>query len=184
MFTNTRFIARTAIAAGVALGITGVIQITDTPSGETTVVGIEHALLGALSAALLLSVPAVLHLARLAGRGRLATAIPVAGLIGLAVLTVTSNVRGEDLSIFPAVAVASNAAIFGAFIAIAIGLRRSGRVPRALAIALPLTWIATFPLSQFGGPVLAGAYWLAVGYLLDSDALDSAAPPFARASTA
>jgi hypothetical protein len=48
-------------------------------------------------------------------------------------------------------------------------------VPAAVAIGLPLAWVATIPLATFGGGVIAGAYYLATGYLLASGAIDRAA---------
>jgi Flp pilus assembly protein protease CpaA len=36
----------------------------------------------------------------------------------------------------------------------------------ALVVAVPLAWVATIPLSQFGGGLISGAIWLAIGYLL------------------
>ncbi len=68
MFNNLRLIATTSTAAALALFVAGVTQVTGTPSGETTVVGIEHVLLGCLSAALVLLIPVVLHLGLIAGR--------------------------------------------------------------------------------------------------------------------
>jgi hypothetical protein len=171
MFSNIRFVGGTAIAAGIALAVSGIIQVTDTPSGETTVVGIEHVSLGAFTAALVLMIPAVLRLGALAARGRMAT-LAVGGQVALALLTITSNVSGEDLGIFPAVAAASNLAIFAGFVALAIALRRGGHLPQALAIGVPLSWIAALPMSSIGGTVLAGGFWIVLGYLIATESLE------------
>ncbi|WP_205696625.1 hypothetical protein [Conexibacter sp. SYSU D00693] len=53
------------------------------------------------------------------------------------------------------------ALLFGS-VALAVSLRRAGRVPAALAIGLPLTWLAALPLSMVGGGIVAGACWLVV----------------------
>jgi hypothetical protein len=129
------------------------------------VVGIEHVLLAGVTAALVLLIPVVLHIGRIAGRPR-AAAVAVVGQGALAVITVTSNVRGEDLSIFPAVAGPANLAIFGGFIVLGIALRRQLRASMVLAAGLPLSWVAVFPLSRFGGPIFAAAYFATLGYLL------------------
>jgi hypothetical protein len=167
---SPRFAAVTAIAASVAFSVLGIIHLTDDQSGETTTVGIEHVSLGGLTAGLVLLIPVVLLLGRLAGRPRLA-AVPVAGMLGLAILTVISNVRGEDPSFFAAVAIPTNLLWFGGFVALAVALRRSGRVPQAMAIALPFTWVLTLPGSNVGLSIVGGAYWLIVGWLLLHDQL-------------
>jgi hypothetical protein len=48
-------------------------------------------------------------------------------------------------------------------------------VPAAVAIGLPVAWVATIPLATFGGGVIAGAYYLATGYLMAAGALDRTA---------
>jgi hypothetical protein len=151
-----------AMAAGVVIAVGGVIQITDSPSGETTTVGIEHLGLATLTALLVLLIPVVLHLGQLAGRLRVA-ALAVTGQVALAALTLISNVRGEDLSIFPVFAIPSNLLIFGGLVTLAVSLGRRSLLPKPLAVGLGLVWIATLPLSNFGGMVLAGGYWIALG---------------------
>jgi hypothetical protein len=180
---SPRFAAVTAMAASVALAVQGVIQLTDEPSSETTVVGIEHVTLAGLTASLVLLIPTVILLARTAGRPRMA-AIPIAGMVGLAALTVVSNVRGEDPSFFAAVAVPTNLLWFGGFVALAVALRRSGRVPQALAIGLPITWLLTLPGSSLGLGIVAGAYWLVMGWLLLHDQLEIRAPRRPELATA
>jgi hypothetical protein len=66
-------------------------------------------------------------------------------------------------------------------IALAVSLKKAGRVPTAVAVGLPLTWVASIPLGSFGGALLAGAYWMAVAYLLANDALEQSAAQPARA---
>jgi len=62
--------------------------------------------------------------------------------------------------------VPSNLLWLGGFIALSVALKRSGRVPAAIAIGLPVTWILTLPLSVVGGGIAAGAYWFVVGWML------------------
>lgn len=166
----TRIASLGAMCASAALAVYGIIQITDEQSSQTTVVGIEHVTLAALTATLLLLVPMTLLLGRIAGRPRFA-AIAMTGMTVLAALTVVSNVRGEDPSFFAAVAVPSNLLWFGGWTALAIALKRAGRVPGAVAIGLPITWVLSLPLSQFGASLIAAAYWLVVAWLLANDAL-------------
>jgi hypothetical protein len=163
---STRLAALAGLAASAVLAVGGILQLTDEQSSQTTVVGVEeHVILASLTATLLLLAPLTRYLGALAGRPRAAT-VAITGQLALAALTVISNVRGEDPSFFAAVAVPTNLMWFGGFVAIAIGLYRSGRVPRAIAIGLPLTWVAALPLSAVGGGLLAGAYFLVLGWLL------------------
>ncbi len=172
--THIRTAAPAAMAAGVVIAVGGFIQLTDSQSGPTSVVGIEHVGLATLTAYLVLLIPVFAFLARLAGRTRLPAAA-IAGLGGLALITITSNVRGEDLGIFPLIAIPTNLMIFAGLIVLGVALKRNGAFPRAMAIALPLTWILTLPLSNFGGMVVAGAYWFALGWMLDRGELPRAA---------
>ena len=74
--------------------------------------------------------------------------------------------RGEDASFFPIVAVASNLSIFAGWIALGVALKRAAVVPAAVAIGLPIMQILIFPGSSLGGPVIAGACFAAVGWML------------------
>ena len=167
-YTNisSRTAAKAAMAAGVVIAVGGIIQVTDTQSGEGTTVGIEHVGLGTLTAVLVLLIPAVLHLGRLAGRPT-AAKVAVTGQVGLAVLTLISNVRGEDPSFFAAVAGPTNLLIFGGLVVLAVALKRNGSLPTPMAVGLGLVWILTLPLSSVGGMVVAGGYWFAVGWILE-----------------
>ena len=168
MNDNTHISTRTApvaaLAAGVVACVFGILSIADPQSGESTTVGIEHVILGGLTVLLVLLIPVVLHLGRLAGRSRAAT-VAVTAQAALAALTVVSNVRGEDPSFFAAVAGPSNLLILVGFVLLAIGLKRNGALPRSLAIALPVSWILTLGLGGVFAPI-AGAYWLAIGWML------------------
>jgi hypothetical protein len=165
-----------AALASASLAVGGILQLTDEQSGQTTVVGVEHVTLGALTATLIALIPVVLAFAEIAGRawpGRLATT----GLLVLAALTTISNVRGEDPAFFPPVAVVSNLLILVGLIGLAVTLTRSGRFPKALAIALPVTWMFVLPLSAIGGGLAAGAYWLVVAWLLHQGELPRRTSP-------
>jgi hypothetical protein len=174
MNTNitTHTAATAAIAAGVVTSVFGMLSIADPQSGESTTVGFEHFILGGLTLTLVLLIPVVLHLGRLAGKPR-AAVVAVTGQALLAALTVVSNVRGEDPSFFAAVAGPSNLLIVGGLIALAVGLRRGGALPRSLAIALPLSWILTLAMGGVLAPI-AGAYWLAIGWMLRNGELPAA----------
>jgi hypothetical protein len=68
----------------------------------------------------------------------------------------------------------TNAAWLLGSIVLAVSLKRARTVPAAVAIGLPLTWVATIPLATSGGGVIAGAYYLTIGYLMASDAIERA----------
>jgi hypothetical protein len=161
----TRLASLCAMGASAALAVFGILQITDEQSSQTTVVGIEHVTLAGLTATLVLLLPMTILLGRIVDRPRFA-AIAATGMTVLAALTVVSNVRGEDPSFFAAVAIPSNVLWFGGWAALAIALKRTGRVPAAVAIGLPITWILSLPLSQFGASIIAAAYWLVVAWLV------------------
>ena len=73
--------------------------------------------------------------------------------------------------------------LFGS-IAMAVSLKRAGRVPGAIAIGLPLSWVATLPLAVVGGGVVAGVYWMATGYLLINDGFAPATSSIASPASA
>jgi hypothetical protein len=123
-------------------------------------------ILGGLTLHIVLLVPAALYLGRLAGMPK-GTAALVTGQLGLAALTVISNVRGEDPSFFAAVAGPTNLLIFGGLVALAVALKRNGSLPTPLAVGLGVVWILTLPLSSVGGMVVAGGYWFTLGWMLE-----------------
>jgi hypothetical protein len=169
---STRVVAISATIASLMLAANAVMQVTHDYSGETTVIGfIEHLMLAGFSATLIVLIPVVLYLGRAAGRTTAANVV-VVGMVGLAIISTISNVRGEDLSIFPFVAISTNLMQFVGLTIIGVALRRRLGVPRWVAIGLPLTMIFGLPLSHFGGTAVAGAYWLALGWLIDSDRLE------------
>jgi hypothetical protein len=128
--------------------------------------------------ALVSAAPSFLALARrtrpgVATKAALAAA---AGTVVLGLTSIASIVNGRDLSLFNVVAPLTNGAwLFGSII-LAVSLKRAGKVPPAVAVGLPITWVATIPLATVGGGVIAGAYYLAVGHLLVSHTLEQTAP--------
>lgn len=152
-----RTAAVASLAAAPVLLLTAVLQLAHEQSSESTTVGVEHLTLACLTALLVLMAPVTLHLGRRAGAPRLA-AVPATGMLVLAALTVVSNVRGSDPSFFDAVAATTNLMWFGGWIALSVALVRSGALPRALAIGLPLLWVAAIPGSMAGLGALGAAY--------------------------
>jgi hypothetical protein len=53
-------------------------------------------------------------------------------------------------------------------------VRRAGG-PRWI-LALPLVQVFALPLAPVGGPIVAGAYWMALGAMLSADALERREP--------
>ncbi len=92
--------------------------------------------------------------------------------------------NGHDLGLFNVLAPLTNAAwLFGSII-LAVSLKRAGKVPPAVAVGLPIAWVATIPLATVGGGVIAGAYYLAVGYLLVNHSAELTAPVAAQPANA
>lgn len=90
----------------------------------------------------------------------------------MALTCITSIVSGHDLSVFNVTAPVTNAAwLFGSVI-LAVSLKRRGTVSTAVAAGMLLTWVAVIPLATLGGGVIAGAYYLIIGYLLASSTID------------
>jgi hypothetical protein len=160
-------------AAFGAAGITGLIH-SQRHAGDRVIGLAGHLVLSFFLIALISIAPSLIALARRARPGIAQKAGPVAaaGTALLGVTTITSVVNGRDLGLFTVIAPLTNAAwLFGSVI-IAVSLKRAGTVPTAIAVGLPLTWVATVPLSTFGGSLLAGAYFLASGHLLANDAIE------------
>jgi hypothetical protein len=168
----TRLAALAAMTGGAAWVAAGAIQLTGREELRTSAIetALEHVLLGVMAVALLLTAPAFLALARHA-RTRRPAYVAVAGHVLLAIACTTTNIAGRDPAFFLVAAPLANAMwLFGA-IGLAVSLRRAGEVGRTIALGLPAVQVFALPLSMFGGPVVAGAYWLAVGYLLSLDGL-------------
>ena len=167
-----RLAAASAIAGGVAWAVSGPLQLAGVNEHETQVVTLgEHVLIGLFSLALVLTAPGLLALARHA-KSDTGAKVAAAGMVLLALTALSSNITGEDQSFFPVAASLANLLWLGGSIHLAVSLYKAGRVPRWVAIALPLTQVFALPLSVVGGGIGAGGYWLAVGYLMQQDALE------------
>jgi hypothetical protein len=176
-----RLSAASAIAGGLVWAVAGVVQLTADDLHETKVQTFtEHLILVLLAGALVLTAPGIVALARKAQSYKGAT-VAVIGMLGLAVLATSSNINGEDFAFFPPVAIVVNLMWLGGMISLAVSLRRAGRVSKAVAICLPLTFIAALPLSSLGGGILIGAYWIAVGSTLHAEATERRTPAIATA---
>ena len=169
----TRLRAAAVTAGGALFAAAGVVRVTHDSIDESKVQTVpEHLLILFFAAGLVLLVPGLLALARHA-EGRLAVGgrVAAAGTLVLAAAATASNLHGGDYSWFAAVAAPTNAMWLFGSIALAVGLRRTGRVPAVIALGLPISWIATIPLAAVGGGLLAGGYWMAVAYLMATGTL-------------
>jgi hypothetical protein len=167
---------RAAMLAGAAAIAGGVTQIVHSQRNSgNNVVGVAGYLTLSFFTVFLISVaPSFLALARRARSGAAVKAAVAAGAgtFALGLTSITSLINGHDLGIFNVIAPLTNAAwLFGSII-IAVSLKRAGKVSTAVAVGLPIAWLATIPLATVGGGVIAGAYYLAVGYLLVNNAIE------------
>lgn len=183
-----KFAGRAAILAGTAFAAGGVTQIVHPQRhADSQVAGVAGYLaLSFFILALLSAAPSFIALARRARSGTAAKAAlaAAAGMTVLGLTSITSLVNGHDLALFNVVAPLTNAAWLAGSIILAVSLKRASRVPAPVAIGLPLAWVATIPLATFGGGVLAGAYYLAIGYLLATGAIERANHAATQPSTA
>jgi hypothetical protein len=183
-----KFAGRATILAGTAFAAGGVAEIVHPQRhADSQVVGVAgYLVLSFFTLALLSVAPSFIALARRARSGAAAKAAlaAAAGTTVLGLTSITSLVNGHDLALFNVVAPLANAAWVAGAIILAVSLKRAGRVPAAVAIGLPLAWVATIPLATFGGGVIAGAYYLAIGYLLASDSIERAGRTATQPSTA
>jgi hypothetical protein len=160
------------MAGGAAMAAMGVMQAVMLDDTNPKVQGREHLVLALFAVSLVLLIPGLLALARYGARAALAGAAAVSiGHVLLAFGATATNLHGEDYPWFGAVAVPANLAMLVGSIAMAVSLWRAGRVPRLIAGMLPLLWVCEIILSQLGGGLVVGVYWLAVGWLLASGAL-------------
>jgi hypothetical protein len=160
---SPRLAAFGAVMVAVASVVGAVCRLTHEQSSESTVVGwVEHLNITAFSLMLIGLIPPAFLLARRVAGSVKPGAIAAVAAVLLAALATISNFRGEDPSFFGAIAVPTNLAIFGSFIAIAVMGRRRGFEPKWILVCLPLVQLAAIPLNQFGGGILVAAFWLAI----------------------
>jgi hypothetical protein len=169
----------TMVAGGalVAGGLTEIVH-SQRHTGNNVVGVAGYLTLSFFVVALICMAPSFVALARSARAGiaQKAAMAAAAGTFVLGVTSIASLVNGSDLALFNVVAPVTNAAWLFGSIAVAVSLKRAGRVSTFVAVGLPLVWVATVPLATVGGGVLAGAYYLAIGYLLANDAIEREAP--------
>ena len=169
------------MAAGAAFAAAGAINaVHPMHSGESVDGLVGRVSLAFFAASLLLVAPGFLALGERARSTKAAKAAAI-GTALLGLTCITSVVNGHDLVIFKVVAPISNALWLFGSIGLAVSLKRAGRVPRAVYIGLPIAWIASIPMGSFGGTLIAGAYWMAVGYLLYNERPAEAPAAGARA---
>jgi hypothetical protein len=169
---NVRFAAIAAMAGGSAWAVTGAIHLTGQDELSTSAVetALDHLMLGMMSVALVLTVPAVLALARQAGSPRPGQ-IAAAGQVALAIAATTSNIVGHDPTFFLVVAPIANLMWLAGTIGLSVSLRRAGAISKPIAFLLPAVQVFCLPLSVVGGGLIGGAIWIAVGYLMSVGAL-------------
>ena len=167
---------RAAMLAGAAAIAGGVTEIVHSQRhSANNVVGVAGYLTLSFFAVFLIGVaPSFIALARRA-RSRLAVNSAVAAgtaTLVLGLTSITSIANGHDLGLFTVIAPLTNAAWLIGSIIIAVSLKRAGKVSTIVAVGLPIAWVATIPLATVGGGVIAGAYYLAIGFLLVNDAIE------------
>ena len=174
---------RLAMAGGALFAADGVLQIVNPQHTGSQIVGVAgHLNIAFFLVGLILISPTFLVLARYARAGKAQKAARAAafGTFVLGVTCISSLVMGHDGVWFNAIAPLTNAAwLFGSII-LAVSLKREGRVPTIVAVGLPVAWVATIPLGTLGGGLITGAYFLAVGYLVASDAIERSRAPLAQ----
>jgi len=179
--------ARLASAGGALFAADGVLQLVHPQDSGSDVVGVAgHLNLAFFLAGLILISPMFLVLARYArpGKAEKAARIAALGTFVLGVTCVSSLVMGHDGPWFNAIAPLTNAAWLFGSIVLAVSLKRSGRIPTIVAVGLPLTWVATIPLATLGGGLISGAYFLTIGYLVASEAIEWMHAPVAQPARA
>ena len=178
---------RLAMAAGALFAADGVVQIIHPQDSGSQVVGLAgHLNIAFFLVGLILISPIFVVLGRYARPGKAQTAARAAG-VGTFVLGVTcisSLVMCHDGVWFNVIAPLKNAAWLFGSIVLAVSLKRVGRVPTIVAVGLPVAWVATIPLATLGGGLITGAYFLAVGYLLASDAIEPVPAPLLHSARA
>jgi hypothetical protein len=154
----------------------GILQLVHSQRDTgSKVVGLAgHLNLAFFMLGLILVAPTFIALARYArpGKAQSAALAAAAGCLVLGLTSSTSLAMGHDGVWFNVLAPLTNAAWLFGSIALAVSLKRAGRVPTAVAVCLPVAWIGTIPLATIGGGLITGAYFLAVGYLLANEGME------------
>jgi hypothetical protein len=161
---------RAALAYGFLAMAVGAAQAVRTGDTSVEIATGMRWILVAFALSLLVVVPAHLALGAFA-RSPLGARIAAVGTPLLAVGAASSAVNGQDLAWFPAVAVVANALWLIGSVTLGVSLWRAGRVPRWVAVLLPISMPVTLVLSQLGSGLAVGAFWVAVGALMVSGQL-------------
>lgn len=172
--TRSHLTALATVLGGAAYAFTGALQVSSGDFGgthNTLDSTAEYLVTGALPVALVATAPAWRALGTLARAPRVALAAIVPQIV-IALMCVVSVVNGEDAAFFNAVAPVAMLVLLVSSVTLGVKLRRSGSVPTAVAAAIPLMVPVTFALSPLGGPLVTGAFFLAVG----SQSLRQSAP--------
>ena len=175
--------AKLAMAGGALFAADGVLQIVHPQDTGSQIVGLAgHLNIAFFLVALILISPMFVVLARYARQGKAQKAAYAAGLgtFVLGLTCISSLAMGHDGAWFNVIAPLTNAAWLFGSIVLAVSLKRAGRIPAIVAVALPVAWVATIPLATVGGGLIAGAYFLAVGHLVGSDAIERRPMPLAQ----
>ena len=162
--TRLPIIALAAVIGGLVYVFGGALQVTQDFQGShnTLDTTAEYLVTGALAASLFLTAPAYRVLGAVAEAPR-AALVAIAAQVVLGSMCVVSVVNGEDASFFNAVAPVCLLTWFVSSVVLGVKLHRAGAVPKQVAIALPLLVPVTIVLSPVGGPILTGAFWVALG---------------------
>lgn len=138
------------------------IAFAHDPSGNHSVEGAaEHLQLGLLTLCALTLVPILLRLGA-AARAPRAAAVAAVGANAVGLLCVISNVNSGDPSFFTIVAVPSMLSWFGGFVVLGVAIWRTGALPKAYAIALPVTWLCGSVGAQAGLGIATAVFWTLV----------------------
>ncbi len=161
--TKTR-LALAAVAGGAVYAFGGALNVTQDFQGSHNTIDTtaEYLVTIAFVLQIWLTAGAYKLLGDLGGVGRKAL-VAIVPQVVLSSTAVVSIAQGEDPAIFNVLAPVCLLTWLVGSVLIARGLRRTNAVPKAVAIALPLTMIASFPLSMVGGGIVTGAYWMVLG---------------------
>lgn len=120
----------------------------------------QHLDMALITAGVLLTIPLCLHLALRAGKAGVAAAAAITGQLLVCAGTIQSNILGHDTSYFAAVAGVGSLLWVGGLVTVAAAGRRRRVLTLGRALALVATFVATIPMGDHGGGLIAAALWL------------------------
>jgi hypothetical protein len=178
---TNKLAGRAALLGGAAFAAGGVTEIVHSQrSSGDRVVGVSgHLVVAFFAIGLIAIAPSFVALARSARQGvaQKAALAAAAGTVVLGLTAFTSFVSGRDLAIFIVMAPLTNAAWLLGSLILGVSLWRTGTVSRVVAVGLPVAWVFAIPLATVGGGIVAGAYYLWLGYLLADDVVAESSQP-------